>query len=245
MENLPPAIHGATLGTAIAVVFVAAAIHGALGYGFGLIAAPVLVMLDPALVPVPLLGISIPLMAVTGWRDRAALERCEIFYALAGRMPGTALGVGAVPVASQATLAVAFALAVLAGVGLSLSHVWLRPTARGLAAAGLVSGLMGTVTSVGTPPLALVYQHRSTTDVRAALSTLTAIGAAISLAALAAAGHASRADAILVALLCPAVVAGYSAAGLLRRMVDGREPQPALLVFATLSALSILANQIW
>ena len=53
------------------------------------------------------------------------------------------------------------------------------PVNRGLAAvAGLVSGVAGTATSIGGPPLAMLYQHRHPQVLRPTLAVFFLLGAA-------------------------------------------------------------------
>ncbi|HRB01896.1 MAG TPA: hypothetical protein PLP26_00940, partial [Ilumatobacteraceae bacterium] len=59
---------------ACVIVVVGACVQGSLGFGLGLIGAPVLALLDPDLVPVPLLMLALLLTIAVSFRERAMLD---------------------------------------------------------------------------------------------------------------------------------------------------------------------------
>ena len=77
-----------------------------------------------------------------------------------------------------------FAGLILAAVALSLARWRVRPTRRSLLVAGTLSGLMGTVTTIGAPPMGIVYQHAPGARTRGTLNAFFALGALVSLGAL-------------------------------------------------------------
>src|SRR5690606_15414156 len=107
------------LALATAAVLIGACIQGSLGFGLGLVAAPVLVMLDTSLVPSVVLGIGVPLTYLVAWRERRSLDLRGVSWAMAGRIPGTVIGSVAVVLLSDRWLAGMFAVALLFAVVLS------------------------------------------------------------------------------------------------------------------------------
>ena len=73
---------------------------------------------------------------------------------------------------------------------------------------GMDTGTMGTITSVGAPPLALVYQGRDPLASRATLAAFFALGCAVSLIGLFAAGIAGSRDLHLALAMAPPMVFG-------------------------------------
>ena len=75
-----------------ATFFVAAALQGSIGFGLGLVAAPVIALVDPALLPalVIMLATLVTLLVVV--RERADLDVRGAGWALSGRIPGSVLG---------------------------------------------------------------------------------------------------------------------------------------------------------
>ena len=100
------------------------------------------------------LGLLVALFAAV--RERSAIDRRGLFFALAGRLPtsaAAALLIGLLPIK---VLCIVFAVIILAGVAVSLSGLHIPASPTNLFLAGLLSGLMGTLTSVGVPPIALI-----------------------------------------------------------------------------------------
>src|SRR5690625_1397405 len=70
-------------------VAISAFIQGATGMGFAMIAAPVVALLDPGLIPVLLLVLMIPLNAYIAWRERSAIDWRGVRWISVGRFAGT------------------------------------------------------------------------------------------------------------------------------------------------------------
>ncbi len=190
-------------------VFIGACIQGAVGFGFGTFAAPLLVIVDRELVPGPLLFLGLMITTLVARRERAALDLHGVRWALVGRFPGAAIGALGVAVLSEHGLAIAFAVAVLLAVALSLTGWRVRRTTASLLVAGVISGMMGTATSIGGPPIALVYQDTRGAALRGTLAGYFMIGAAVSLVGLAIFGEFGFHEAGVALLLVPAMVAGF------------------------------------
>ena len=170
---------------AFVVVVVAAAAQAALGVGFGIVAAPVLAVVDPELVPGTVMVLGTLTALFVAVRERAAFQFANVGYALAGRVLFSLLGALTASLLSPQSFLLVFAALILAAVGLSLSGLRVEPTRRNLFLAGSASGFMGTLTAVGTPPLAIVYQYAPGAEVRANLSAFFAVGGFISILSLA------------------------------------------------------------
>jgi uncharacterized membrane protein YfcA len=235
----------AELAIALLALVIASCLQGSIGFGLGLVGAPVLVLVDARLVPTVLLCIGVPLTLLIGWRERDSLDYAGIKWAVIGRVPGSIVGSLAVVALADRWLAGLFALAILLAVGLSVLGLTAPPTRRNLLIAGTVSGVMGTATSVGGPPIALVYQHNPGPELRASMAAFMVFGASISLIALGMVGEFSRDDLGLAALLLPGVVIGFGLSRYTKTILDAGRIRPAVLVFATASAVSILIRQVF
>ncbi|GAB3211830.1 TSUP family transporter [Marinactinospora thermotolerans] len=225
-------------------VLVGAAVQGGVGLGVGLVAAPVVSMLAPELMPGTMLVVSavLPLLTIgTEWRHA---DLPGLSWALLGRLVGTLPGVWVVAVLPAAELEAVVGVMVLVAVALTVRAVRLRATPGTLGLAGLVSGVTGTATSIGGPPIALVYQHAAGPRVRATLAGYFAVGALLSLAALALGGQVSDRQVVAGVALVPFVVAGFLLSRPLRRAVDGERLRAALLVVVTLSGIVLLARSL-
>ena len=73
-------------------VLVAAFVQGATGVGFALIAAPVIGLVRPELLPVCVLVLMLPLNLYVAWRERGAIDGTGARWITGGRVAGTAGG---------------------------------------------------------------------------------------------------------------------------------------------------------
>lgn len=227
-------------GLATAIVLAGGLLQGSIGFGLGLFAAPLLALVDPRLVPGPLLVASGVLTILLTHRERAGIVVADLKWALSGRVVGTAAAVGVLVALPAGGLGLAFAVLILLGVALSASGWHLPPRPNVLLGAGALSGFMGTIATIGGPPMALVYQRESGPRIRGTLSAYFVFGVAISLVGLRIAGHFGVGDAARGLGLIPGVVLGF----LLSRRTAGRLDEgyirPAVLLVSAASAVAVI-----
>lgn len=193
------------------VVLIAAFVQGSTGFGFALIVAPMLGLFAPALMPVSLLLLMLPLNFLVAWRERDALDIRNSLWITLGRIFGTIGGMSLILVMSTGQLnAVTGAVTITAAVLTLLLPVF-RPNRRALAGAGFVTGVTETTTGIGGPPLALVYQHQPAAAMRSTLATCFLFGELLSLAMLWAADRTNWQHAVGAMQLVPALLVGVMA----------------------------------
>jgi len=147
------------------------------------------------------------------------------------------VGAAIVAVVAASTLSVLAGAAVLVAVALSLVTTTVVVNRATTMSAGLASGIMGTATSIGGPPLALLYQHHEGPILRSTLAVTIGIGTVISLGGQAVAGAVHGWQLLLALSLLPAVATGLALGRVVSRRVDERWLRPAVLAFATGAAL--------
>ncbi|HXD42146.1 MAG TPA: TSUP family transporter [Ramlibacter sp.] len=236
------------LAAAVAVVVTAgAALQASVGVGFGVLAAPLLGILAPELVPGPLLLLSLVLAAMTTTREIRSVAVQELGLAMTGRIAGTAAAGTAIALLPLPVFGSVFALMILAAIGLSLTSWHLLPTPRNLLVAGLLSGFMGTITSVGGPPMAMVYQNMPGPKVRATLGAFLMLGAGFSLVTLALVGRFTAAQAASSAWLVPPTLLGFVASRYLLKHVDKSRKgvKTAVLAISAVAALTLLLKPLF
>lgn len=223
---------------AFLTIIVAAVAQSTIGVGFGIVAAPVLAVLDPTLVPGPLLVLAMLTSLLVAVRDRRDMRFGNLGFALSGRVVASIFGALTASLLSPQAFLLVFATLILLAVGLSLSGWRIAPSNRNLFFAGAASGYMGTITSVGTPPMAIVYQYSPGAEVRANMSAFLVAGALISILALALFGEFTWTHLALSVKLLPALVLGFWLSGPIKRFTDRGWMRPAMLVLcAAASAL--------
>jgi uncharacterized membrane protein YfcA len=234
------------LAAACAGVVAGAVLQSATGFGFSLMAAP---LLFAAVQPEPAVGLLLVLSAemnvltlATERRRPAPLVRDSALL-LAWSAPGALAGV----VVLRALSPVALQLAVTGGVlaTLALRRFGAHRLHLPASGAGFVAGALTTSTSTSGPPLLLYLLGRELPPLRVR-DTLTVcfLGMnAIGAAALWATGTPALPDATLVAVLVPAVVAGHLVGRrAFARLAAGDRYEPVLTVILVAAVVAGLAG---
>jgi uncharacterized membrane protein YfcA len=223
-----------------ATLVVAAGVQGLIGLGLGLVSAPVVTLAAPGL----LLWLAVMMPLVTLVREHHDIDWFGLGWSLPARVVGTAAGVALVASVSPAGLGIAVSVIVLLAVLLSVRPVALPVDVRTLSLAGFVSGISGTATSIGGPPMAILYQHRSRAQIRSTLGLYFVAGSALSLTGLGLAGQL-EADAFRLALvLLPTLVVGFALSRLVDRRVDRYALRVGVLVVCAASSLAVLVRSL-
>jgi uncharacterized membrane protein YfcA len=224
------------------VVACAACVQASVGFAYALLTAPLLQLVSPDLVPGPVLLSSLVLSSLTAWRERSSIDRRGVGFALLGRLPGALLAGLAIGLLPAGTYDVLFGSLVLAATLLSLRRVGLLPSPLALLTAGFASGFMGTLTSVGGPPIALVYQHARGSTLRATLNTYFAIGSLISIGVLGAVERFEVRHALLGCALLPPMALGFYASRFTHGRLEGPRLRPALLAISALGSFAVVVR---
>ena len=240
--SFPDAWHYAAMA---AVVFGAAVAQGVGGVGFAMFAAPVAAMFFPQLAPGPLLTLGGFISLLTALRERAAIDWPAVSYALAGRAVGTLIAIYAMARFAPQALGVLFACMILAAVGLSVAGLRFSATPGRVSGAGVASGIMGTMTSVGAPPIAIVLQHAAPPRLRATLGMVLFLGSIFSLAMLALAKRYTGYHVGLALSLAPFLLAGFAVSNRLRTLLPPRAVRGVLLAACAMGAVGVRVKTFW
>lgn len=215
-----------------------------LGFGLGLLCAPTLALLDPALVPGPLLVVALIMTSLLAIAGRRSLDLSELGWAMGGRVVGTFVGVAVLMLLPTRGLEAFFGGTVLAAV--VLSSIGLRPVVNRstLVGAGAMSGVMGTAVSTGAAPVAWLMQERHGPRLRANLSTFFFLGSVLSVAGLVAGGQIGLPQLRYAALLLPGLVVGAVLSRWARRVLDPRRTRYAVLAISGLASLGLIVRAV-
>ena len=232
--------------TLMAVLIAGSAfLQGVGGVGFTMFAAPVALIFCPELVPGPLLTLGGLVTLLTAIRERRHIAWRPASFAFGGRTIGTLVAILALSQLARGPLSLLFAGVILLAVALSVSGLKIMATPLNVGIAGLLSGTMGTLTSVGSPPLAITLQHNAPPTIRATIGVILASGASVSLVALAITGRYGIHDLLLSATLIPFLISGFWLSNRARHRVSGPALRRGLLVFCAISAAGLVIKTIW
>lgn len=200
-----------TLGlvATLCAVALGGCLQGSIGFGMGTVAAPVVAMFDPALLPSLTVFLALVLTVAICVRERTAIDFHGVSVAFAGRLVGTALGAVSAAELSARWLGLLVGVVVLVGMGLNVLGWRPAPTRRNVAVAGAASGLFGTATSIGGPPMALVWRGGENPRTRGTMAAFFLVGSAVSLVALAVAGKIDFHVASSAVRILPALAVGF------------------------------------
>jgi uncharacterized membrane protein YfcA len=168
------------------------------------------------------------------------LHFSNIKLALLARIPGSILGILLLTLLPPIFFAVGFSLLIIFSVLLTYQRVDIHHCERNLVIAGFFSGLMGTTTSVGGPPIALVYQNSNLSTLRAELGLFFLIGTLVSLIMLFASGNINYAQVQLTLPLIPALFVGFGLSFYLDKYLGQRYLKPLIALISLTSCGIIL-----
>ena len=194
---------------AVAVIFVGSYVQSSIGFGLAIIAAPVLFFIDPVYVPAPITISAFTLSLANAAKHWHSISFEGLKFAIIGRIPGTIAGGLLLFWIGQEQLALWLGISVIVAVLLSFSNVVLKPTPSALLSAGFLSGFMGTSTSIGGPPMALLYQHEENDFIRANMAAFFCVSCLMSLIMLAIVGEFGMEHVLTSLPLMPATLLGY------------------------------------
>ncbi len=236
-----------TVALAALAVFLGASLQSATGFGFALVAAPILfALLGPreAVTACVLLALLLSGLTLATERRRPVVLARDAGLLVGWSLPGLALGAVALRELPERSLSALVALAVLAALALRLRARGVRVTARAwhAPAAGATSGALATATSLSGPPLVfyLLARNAAPAAMRDTLATIFVAQALLAMPALLASGTFMVPDGIWALL-----AAGLAGQLLGRRAfawLRGERYERAVLAVLAVSALVALAT---
>lgn len=222
------------------IVFCAGILQGFTGFGYSLLALPLICMFAPAGWAVPVIAVSslaLNIMVLsTSWRNLRL--RGFLPLALAG-MAFTPIGAWMLSLLSDTAVRIIIGITVAAASLISLSK-WaprLKRTTRGMAITGALSGIFNGLTTFSGPP-AVIYLSATEADKGSFRANLSAFFLALTIVAIPSfigAGVASAESLLQATVYLPAAAAGGVAGIVLAKKADS-----SAFRRIALTALSIL-----
>ncbi|WP_460234628.1 sulfite exporter TauE/SafE family protein [Aurantivibrio plasticivorans] len=191
-------------------VFVGALVQTSIGFGFAIVSAPLLFLIDVRFVPGAVMIATIVNSAFNVFYFRASLSIQSLVPALVARIPGTMCGAFLLWWVPLEALAILIAVAIGSAIAASFLRLPLTPTPANLAIAGFLSGVMGTATSIGGPPLAILMQGQEANHIRSQLAAFFSISALLSLFVLGVSGQMPATHWLIsLPLIIPVLLGGW------------------------------------
>ncbi len=224
---------------ALTVAF-SAFVQGASGLGFALICTPVLMLIQPGLLPVCVLVLMLPLNLYVAWRERHAINLRSAGWVSVGRLVGTFGGLALLVMLSAKAMSIFVGASTIAAAVVTWFVPTFTPGILALLLAGLITGVTETSTGIGGPPLALTMQHRPVAEMRATIAICFIFGQVISLLFLFFMGKIQSPHVQATLVLLPALFIGMWASRWIHARISARFMRIFVQVFAIVSGLGLL-----
>lgn len=228
----------------VLISLVAAVAQTATGSGYGIVAAPLLVFVEPLTVPGPLLVSTIVVMAVVVTTHRHAVALADLRPALVWAVPGVVVGFVVAGLSSPALNMIAVGVIVLAGVAAAVSGVRVPSSVAALRVAGALAGVFTVIAATPGPPLTVVYRPEESDRLRANLSAfflLSSVGTLIPLVLLT---EAVWPPLDLTLGLCLGAVVGVLVARPFLKVLAARTIRVGSLALCALAGTSLLVRAV-
>ena len=182
--------------------------QGTIGFGLGTIATPIIALIRPELVPTLILLLALCISSYTLARTYHETSWRVIGISSLARIPGSLVGAWAIASLSPNGLSIFIGCAVLFAMTLSSLGWSPRPTTLNTLIAGVASGILGTSTSIGGPPMALIMKRFDPDRTRGTLAGTFVLGTLVSLIILAFSGQISSTQMGAAAAYLPLAIVG-------------------------------------
>ena len=226
-------------------VFLGTILQRLSGAGYGMFAAPIMSIFAPEWMPGTVILVGFLIGAGTIFSARNAVIWRDLPYGFLGRICGAAIAafIAAAFVGTQ-TLGLVVGGVVLFAVALTLSGLTIAITKGSVFIAGGVGGVMGTLTGIGAPPMAILYAN---TDARRSAATQNAFygfGTLSAILALLMAGVLTWAHWVFALTLAPAVPLAIWVSHPLAKRFERVAIRPWALGLVSCSAIILLLRSI-
>ena len=218
------------------IVVFASILQVSIGMGFGMLASPLIALIKPDLVPGSILVMGLFVAFSGAWRERKNIPRQELNLGVGGRIVGSLMAfILLLLIPDAESFFVVFGVVMLVAIGMTAFGRKIAFTDKNLLNLSVISGLMGSITAVGAPPMAMIYHDRDPSIVRPTLNAFFFSGSVLGLISLGSSGWISTGDFIAALIFLPAMFIGILVSGPFMGL-------PSILMSRILLGLSALAS---
>ncbi|MGH1470933.1 MAG: sulfite exporter TauE/SafE family protein [Cellvibrionaceae bacterium] len=218
------------------VVFFGGFVQTSIGFGLAVVSAPLLFIINPSYVPAPItIATTVNCVFVFSY-FRQSLSIKELVPAFIWRVPGSVCGAILLWALNEKLLALMIALLIGVGVLVNYFRINIALSKRNLGLAGFFSGVTGTSTSIGGPPMAILLQGLPPNKIRSQLSAFFLFSCFISLMVLAVTDHLNKAEWLLGLYLMPSTLLGSWVGALVSQKI---KPEPMRIATLLLCVISV------
>jgi uncharacterized membrane protein YfcA len=226
------------------IMTVGAMVHGSIGFGLALVVVPLLILINPIMVPGPVIFSVLVLSILISYKNRDSIDLSGLKLAIIGRIPGAIAGAAVIVVLPTTILSITLGGLVIVAVVISAIGFRIRPTGPNLFFTGILSGFMSSTTSMGGPPMAMIYQHETARRLRGTLGGFLLVGTVISLGALHIAGKFGLVELVVSITMLPGIILGFLISLNISHALDKKYFRPSILTFSFLMATIVIIKNL-
>ena len=226
------------------LLFASAAIQGILGFGFAVIASPILVQIEPLLVPQILSLLALPMAYRIYQREKKEVDWKPFKFLFLGRVIGGPLGLLLLINLNERLLSISVG-AIVFFAGVATFNEWtLERNNQTSWIAGSLSGIFAMIAGVGGPPIAILYRGASGKEFRPSLNAVFTFGIIITLSLLFISGEIYRDHIVLILYLAIPVALGLKLSSSLFSDVSDATISKGVTYFSIISGLIVIFRNI-
>ena len=226
------------------LLFASAAIQGILGFGFAVISSPILVQIEPLLVPQILSLLALPMVYRIYQREKKEVDWKPFKFLFLGRVIGGPLGLLLLINLNERLLSISVG-AIVFFAGVATFNEWtLERNNQTSWIAGSLSGIFAMIAGVGGPPIAILYRGASGKEFRPSLNAVFTFGIIITLSLLFISGEIYRDHIVLILYLAIPVALGLKLSSSLFSDISDATISKGVTYFSIISGLIVIFRNI-
>ena len=226
------------------LLFASAAIQGILGFGFAVISSPILVQIEPLLVPQILSLLALPMAYRIYQREKKEVDWKPFKFLFLGRVIGGPLGLLLLINLNERLLSISVG-AIVFFAGVATFNEWtLERNNQTSWIAGSLSGIFAMIAGVGGPPIAILFRGASGKEFRPSLNAVFTFGIIITLSLLFISGEIYRDHIVLILYLAIPVALGLKLSSSLFSDVSDATISKGVTYFSIISGLIVIFRNI-
>lgn len=228
---------------AFVIVFVASTAQSVFGMGWGMIAAPLLALMNPELIPSTIVFLGFFAALYPSFRYFRDINWHIYKPSICGRALGSIIaGWITAYVVASGKIEITLGIVLLISIIISIFTIKkIKQNATNHFIAGTASGILGTVVGVGGTPMGIIYQNENPIMVRANNNAFFVVGSLISFVILLLAGVMKIYHILFGFLLLPPLfLASYVSRYLIK--YSNNILKPYILTICTISSILLIAR---
>lgn len=224
------------------VLIIGACLQSVIGFGLGLLSAPLVYLIMPELVPGPMILNALLITSILAVKHRGQIDLKHTGFSILGGTAGVLIAGSVMLYIDAHQYQLLFGGCILLAVLLSVWGFIPRLSVVSNLIAAVVSGFMGTTTSAGGAPMGLLYQSEDQDKIKANLSIFFVYINLFGIIVLWITDAVDGTDFVLFLKCIPAVLLGWGVSFLINRSINAALIRKLILLVATVAGLVLVLS---